>query len=75
MFGAGVTTETDIRQFVAGSFDGNENHIQAYESWLEDGDGEFLGEIQLMPDLSRSTGLLGQIERKIAMRNYDGDDY
>lgn len=82
VFGAGFTTETDIRRFVAGSFDGNENHVQAYESWLEDGDGDFLGEINLMPDLSRmradiigTTGsdLLGLIERKIAMENYDGD--
>ena len=73
VFGAGCTTASDIKCFVADSFDGNDNHLQAYESWLEDGDGEFLGEIDLMPDLSRSNDLLGRIERKIAMENYDGD--
>jgi superfamily I DNA/RNA helicase len=73
VFGAGCTTASDIKCFVADSFDGNDNHLQAYESWLEDGDGEFLGEVDLMPDLSRSNDLLGLIERKIAMENYDGD--
>lgn len=73
VFGAGYTTANDIKRFVADSFDGNDNHLQAYESWLEDGDGDFLGELNLMPDLSRSDDLLGRIERKIAMENYDGD--
>lgn len=74
VFGAGNTTPHQIRQFVADSFDGNENHLQAYESWLEDGDGDFLGEINLMPGALSGNTLLGAIERKIAMENYDGDE-
>jgi len=83
VFSAGYTTPDHIKQFVADSFDGNDNHIQAYESWLEDGEGEFLGEINMMPDLSRlradligASGdcyLLDLLERKIDMENYDGD--
>ena len=73
VFSADCTTPAQIREFVAGRFDGNENHVQAYESWLEDGDGDFLGEKNFMPDVSRSGHLLGLIERKIAMENYDGD--
>ena len=85
VFGAGYTTPEQIKQFVAGSFDGNDNHLQAYESWLEDGEGEFLGEINMMPNLSRmrseligSSGdchLLELLERKIEMDDFMGDDY
>lgn len=83
VFGAGYTTPDHIKQFVADSFDGNDNHIQAYDNWLEDGEGDFLGEINMMPDLSRLRAelvgaspdchLLGILERKIEMENYDGD--
>lgn len=85
VFGAGYTTPDHIKQFVADSFDGNDNHIQAYESWLEDGEGDFLGEINMMPNLSRlradligSSGdchLLELLERKIERDNFMGDDF
>lgn len=85
VFGAGYTTPDQIKQFIADSFDGNDNHIQAYESWLEDGEGDFFGEINMMPNLSRlktelsgSSGdchLLEILERKIDQDNFMGDDY
>lgn len=85
VFGAGYTTPDHIKQFVADSFDGNENHIQAYESWLEDGEGDFLGEINMMPNLSRlradligASGdchLLELLERKVEQDDFMGDDY
>lgn len=85
VFGAGYTTPDQIKQFIADSFDGNDNHIQAYESWLEDGEGDFFGEINMMPNLSRlktelsgSSGdchLLEILERKIDQDNSMGDDY
>lgn len=85
VFSPGYTTPQHIREFVAGSFDGNENHIQAYENWLEDGDGEFLGERAMMPDLTRlradligaspTCDLLGILERKIEQDDFMGDDY
>lgn len=84
VFSPGYTTPQHIREFVAGSFDGNENHIQAYENWLEDGDGEFLGEINMMPNLDRlraeligsspTCDILGILERKIEMDNFNGDE-
>ncbi|WNL63407.1 hypothetical protein [Citrobacter phage Tr1] len=85
VFGAGYTTPDHIRQFIGDSFDGNENHIQAYESWLEDGNGDFLGEIDMMPDLSRlraeiigSSGdcyLLELLERKIEMEHMSDENF
>lgn len=85
MFGAGYTTPQHIKQFVADSFDGNDNDIQAYESWLEDGEGDFLGEINMMPSLSRlradligASGdchLLEILERKVEQDDFMGDDY
>lgn len=85
VFGAAYTTPDQIKQFIADSFDGNDNHIQAYESWLEDGEGDFFGEINMMPNLSRlktelsgSSGdchLLEILERKIDQDNFMGDDY
>lgn len=85
VFGAGYTTPDHIRQFIGDSFDGNENHIQAYESWLEDGNGDFLGEINMMPDLSRlrseiigSSGdcyLLELLERKIEMDHMSDENF
>lgn len=85
VFGGGYTTPDQIKQFIADSFDGNDNHIQAYESWLEDGEGDFFGEINMMPNLSRlktelsgSSGdchLLEILERKIDQDNFMGDDY
>lgn len=84
VFSPGYTTPQHIREFVTGSFDGNENHIQAYENWLEDGDGEFLGEINMMPNLDRlraelvgsspTCDILGILERKIEMDNFNGDE-
>lgn len=85
VFGAGYTTPDQIKQFVADSFDGNDNHLQAYESWLEDGEGDFFGEINMMPNLARLktelTGASGDchlleiLERKIDQDNFMGDDY
>lgn len=85
VFGDGYTTPDQIKQFIADSFDGNDNHVQAYESWLEDGEGDFFGEINMMPNLSRlktelsgSSGdchLLEILERKIDQDNFMGDDY
>lgn len=52
VFGAGTSRKT-VEKFVADSFDGNYNHVQAYESWLEEGEGDFLGEINLLPDINK----------------------
>ncbi|UPW37623.1 putative UvrD-type helicase [Escherichia phage vB_EcoM_ESCO9] len=52
VFGAGTSRKT-VEKFVADSFDGNYNHAQAYESWLEEGEGDFLGEINLLPDINK----------------------
>lgn len=52
VFGAG-TSRKAVEKFVADSFDGNYNHAQAYESWLEEGEGDFLGEINLLPDINK----------------------
>lgn len=52
VFGAG-TSRKAVEKFVADSFDGNYNHVQAYESWLEEGEGDFLGEINLLPDINK----------------------
>lgn len=52
VFGAGTSRRT-VEKFVADSFDGNYNHAQAYESWLEEGEGDFLGEINLLPDINK----------------------
>lgn len=52
VFGAGTSQKT-VEKFVADSFDGNYNHAQAYESWLEEGEGDFLGEINLLPDINK----------------------
>lgn len=52
VFGA-VTSRKTVEKFVADSFDGNYNHAQAYESWLEEGEGDFLGEINLLPDINK----------------------
>ncbi|WBF54205.1 DEAD/DEAH box helicase [Escherichia phage EC_OE_11] len=52
VFGAGTSRKT-VEKFVAESFDGNYNHAQAYESWLEEGEGDFLGEINLLPDINK----------------------
>jgi superfamily I DNA/RNA helicase len=52
VFGAGTSRKT-VEKFVADSFDGNYNHAQAYESWLEEGEGDFLGEINLLPEINK----------------------
>lgn len=52
VFGAG-TSRKAVEKFVGDSFDGNYNHAQAYESWLEEGEGDFLGEINLLPDINK----------------------
>ncbi|HBN5004665.1 TPA: DEAD/DEAH box helicase [Escherichia coli] len=52
VFGAGTSRKT-VEKFVADSFDGNYNHAQAYEIWLEEGEGDFLGEINLLPDINK----------------------
>ena len=52
VFAAGTSRKT-VEKFVADSFDGNYNHAQAYESWLEEGEGDFLGEINLLPDINK----------------------
>lgn len=52
VFGTGTSRKT-VEKFVADSFDGNYNHAQAYESWLEEGEGDFLGEINLLPDINK----------------------
>ena len=52
VFSAGTSRKT-VEKFVADSFDGNYNHAQAYESWLEEGEGDFLGEINLLPDINK----------------------
>ncbi|QHR69836.1 putative UvrD-type helicase [Escherichia phage inny] len=52
VFGTG-TSRKAVEKFVADSFDGNYNHAQAYESWLEEGEGDFLGEINLLPDINK----------------------
>lgn len=55
VFGAGYTRPEHIKQFIAAGLDGNDNHTQAYESWLDsEGEGgDFLGETRMMPDLAR----------------------